>query len=82
MLGLDHDKIILLSIPFPTIPVFVVVMLFCSMLGINDVVLYCIELKEVHGINDNDKQFILAYNYVGWIIGKVTIRKLGNVLHI
>ena len=47
MLGVDHDKIILLSTPFPTIPMLgadVGVMLLCSMLEINDVVLCCVVL--------------------------------------
>ena len=47
MLGVDHDKNMLLSTPFPTIPMLeqiVGIMLLCSMLGINDVVLYCIVL--------------------------------------
>ena len=46
MLGVDHDKIILLSTTSPTIPMLVqiaVVVLLCSMLKINDV-LYCIVL--------------------------------------
>ena len=49
MLGVDHDKNILLSTPFPTIPMsgthcWCILMLLCSMLEINDVVLYCIVL--------------------------------------
>ena len=41
--GLDHDKIILLSTPFPTYQCcvqIVLVMLFCSMVEINIVLLY------------------------------------------
>ena len=48
MLWVDHNKIILLYTPFPSIPIFfgqlVVVMLFCSMLEIKDVALHCIVL--------------------------------------
>ena len=44
MLGVDHDKNILLSTPFQPSQCWeqiVGVMLLCSMLEINDVVLYC-----------------------------------------
>ena len=47
MLGVDHDKIILLSTPFQPSQCWVnffVAMLFCLMLEINDVVLYRIVL--------------------------------------
>ena len=47
MLGVDHDKTILLSTPFQPSQCWeqiVGVMLLCSMLEINDVVLYCIVL--------------------------------------
>ena len=47
LLGVDRDKIILLSTPFQPSQCWiqiVVVMLFCSMLEIDDVVLYSIVL--------------------------------------
>ena len=48
MLGVDHDKIILLSIPVPLIPILgtncCCDVIFCSMLEINYVELYCIVL--------------------------------------
>ena len=48
MLGVDHDNILLLPTPFPTILMLgnciVVIIQLCSMLEINDVVLYCIVL--------------------------------------
>ena len=50
-LGMDPDKIILLSTPFPTIPMLgtncCCTVLFCSMLEINDDVLYCVALRCV-----------------------------------
>ena len=54
MLEVDHDEIILLSTPFPTIPMLATncccIMLFCSMLEINDVVLYCIVFSYLYCI--------------------------------
>ena len=54
MLEVDHDKIILLFTPFPTIPMLatiVVVMLICSMLELSDhVVLYCIVRMHLQGL--------------------------------
>ena len=44
MLRVDHDKILLLSTPFPTIPMLgknCCYNVLCSMLEVNDVVLYC-----------------------------------------
>ena len=46
MLGVDHDKIILLSTPFPTIQMLlksVVIMKLCPSLEINDAILHCID---------------------------------------
>ena len=47
MMGVDHDKIILLSTSFPTIPMLGkngCCDVLCTMLEINDVLLYCIVL--------------------------------------
>ena len=51
MLGVDHEKIILLSTLFPIIPILGTncsCNVICSMLEINDVVLYCMFSPKYH----------------------------------